>query len=179
MRKKWAALLLAMGLCAGAGYAAGFGLAVASATVNNFDTNNNDIADVGEMFTITGAPFASYRSDGNAPVINDNDLDRYSANITATATEVVGNKVRYQGTFQLVYNGPVYSNVIVETGTLDVRAEYQPGGPTTLGAGGSTEARVVLDDGAAAAPTGALEARREQLADAVRQAARKLREAIG
>ena len=100
--------------------------------MNNFDTNNNDIADVGEMFTITGAPFASYRSDGNAPVINDNDLDRYSANITATATEVVGNKVRYQGTFQLVYNGPVYSNVIVETGTLDVRAEYQPGGSAVL-----------------------------------------------
>lgn len=126
MRKKWAALILAVGLSAGASYAAGFGFAIASATVNNFDTNGNDRADVGETFTITGAPFASYRSAGNAPVINDNDLNRYTANITATATEVVGTKVRYQGTFELVYNGPEYSNVIVETGTLDVRAEYQP-----------------------------------------------------
>jgi hypothetical protein len=132
MRMKWAALLMTMGLGAGAALAGGFGFSISSATVNNNDSNGNGIADVGETLTVTGAPFASYRSSGSAPVIADNDLNRYSANIAATATEVVGTKVRYQGTFELIYNGPQFSNVKVEAGTLDVRAEYDASGTAIL-----------------------------------------------
>lgn len=130
MKMRWAAaLLLLTGLCVNRAWADGFGFTVANAAVTNAKAaGNTDVtkAEVGDTFTVTGATFASYRSSGAAPAINDNDLNRYSADLTGTATEVTGNQVRYKGTFSIKYTGSVTLTIV--TGKMDVRAVYGPGG---------------------------------------------------
>ncbi|HEY3411443.1 MAG TPA: hypothetical protein VGM51_00145 [Armatimonadota bacterium] len=134
MKMRWAAaLLLLTGLCVNRAWADGFGFTVANATVTNVKGSGNtnvNVAEVGDTFTVTGAAFTSYRSSGAAPAINDNDLNKYTADLTGTATQVTGNQVRYEGTFTLKYTGSVSLTIV--TGELDVRAVYGPDGSAVL-----------------------------------------------
>ncbi len=121
---RWVTTLLLSSSVACGALAGGFGFSIAGADITNNDLNNNGIADVGESFTMTGAKFSHYRSTAGAPAITQDDLDRYSADITGTVVAVVGQSVHYVGTFKINYKGPVVSSP-VESGTLDIWADYQ------------------------------------------------------
>jgi hypothetical protein len=131
---RWAAALLFLtGLGGTAAQAGGFGFTVTNATVNNLDSSGNPntrtFAVVGDKLTIVGAPFSSYQSTSGAPAIADNDLNRYTADVAATATAVTGNVVRYQGTFTITYTGPAFpAGNVVETGSVDLTATYNGSG---------------------------------------------------
>lgn len=128
MRKRWALPFVTLCLAAPGALAGGFGFSLSGATVVNNDINGNGKAEVGDSFSITGAIFSNYRAFGGAPTLDDNDLNRYSATINGTAVAVDGNTVEYNGTFSLVYNGPVLANEVIERGTLKLRAAYGQGG---------------------------------------------------
>jgi hypothetical protein len=135
MKMRWAAaLLLLTGLCVNRAWADGFGFTVANATVSNAKAaGNTDVtkAEVGDTFTITGAAFASYRSSGAAPAITDNDLARYSANLTGSVADITGTTVHYTGTFSIIYTGPQTTQTIA-TGSLDLHAAFGNDGSAVI-----------------------------------------------
>jgi hypothetical protein len=92
--------------------------------VNTPDTvGNNNIADVGDGFSITGGTFLTYLADTPAdPQLNNADLANYTYNLNGTASAVNGNLVTYTGTYSINYTG--FGGNPVSAGNFSIDATF-------------------------------------------------------
>jgi hypothetical protein len=84
---------------------AGYTATTTTDTALTPDANGDNIANVGETFTVLNGGFNAYTADGPTdPQLNNSDIAQYHYDLNGTATSVSGLNVTYTGNYRIYYN---------------------------------------------------------------------------